>query len=493
MSRVTFRTSLTALLTVALAAISYLVWQSQSASDGEAAADQKSAASAAPAEGPPTQVTLPPEKFAAAGILSVAATRKIVQQTRTVPGRVDYNAQRRVELKAPVDAVVQDVLVKPGDAVTAGTRLALLVSSEVGTTRADVEKNVADVKIANQAVEWAEQIATNLDELLLAIRQGTKPREIEQEFQEKLLGEHRVHVYSTWLKYLLAEQLWSELQPMIEKGSVASQVARQRASERETAKAAFQAACEQSRFDAHQQREKARAARDYARRVLDVSRQQLRTLLGAFSEVEEAGDQAAGEGEQLTRFYLIAPFAGTVEQRSAAAAQRAAKGTLLFVVADTSNLWVSADIRERDSDALSLKEGATAVVRVPALGERVFPARVDFIGRAVSVETNAVPLIAVIESPESHLKPGMFAWVTLPLAATESALVIPAGALLTHEGRPFVFVETGERTYRRIDITIGARTLDWVAVKKGLKPGDRVVSQGTFLLKSELLLEPEDE
>lgn len=438
-------------------------------------------------------VTLPPEKLKAVQLHSIEVNRQFVQPTRTVPGKIGYRSIRRVDIKAPVDSVVHQVLVKPGDAVQSGSRLALLDSPEIGLARAELERNRADLVIATQARDWADQMARNLDDLLKFLESTPKPQQVETEFEEKVLGDHRQHLLSAYSRFHLANELYADIQPLAEKGAVSVQTVKQRESNREVAKAEFRGIVEQSRFDAAQQRKKAVAAMQYAGRIVEVSRQKLRTLLGEFSELAEAPETTSPTAGELTRFYLIAPFEGTVEQRHVAAAQRLSAGTLLYVVADTRELEVAADIRERDWQALSLREGSPVQVRVPALGGREFTAHVDYVGRAVSPDTQAVPLVAILQNPDHLLRPGMFVWVALPLGRTGEELVIPPSALLSHEGKKFVFVEESPSRFRRVDVTTGAETETWVAITHGLVPSQKVVDRGAFLLKSELLLEPEED
>ncbi len=139
----------------------------------ETAVDQTS-----PSDSPSGQrVTLPPEKLSAAHLHSIEVHRQPLQPTRTVPGRIDYRHILRVDIKAPVDSVIEQVFVKPGDVVERGSRLALLDSPEIGLARADVERNQADVAIARQNRDWAASIEQNLDALLEFLDDGPQPQQ----------------------------------------------------------------------------------------------------------------------------------------------------------------------------------------------------------------------------------------------------------------------------------------------------------------------------
>lgn len=469
-----------------LSSVGAFAWRSWS-HDG---AEDKTEASSSPSL-PEGTLELPPEKLANADVRCVPVTRQTVHPLRTVAGRVEYNGVRKVELRAVVDVVVDKVLVKPGDAVKAGTRLASFDSPEVGLLRAEVEKSQAELQIAEQSFAFADEIATNLETLLKVLAEHPTPELVEETFGTKLLGDHRQTIVAAYSRYQLAERRWRETQTS--SISFPAQQVRQWATERQTSKENYQSASEQAQFSARQQRDKARANRDFAARMVDVSRQKLQTLLGAFYQVPEGDDDSQNDANASMRFYLIAPIGGTIEQRSIAPAQRLTAGTPAFTLADTATLWIAADIRERDWQALSIHEGAVITARIPALDDREFEVRAEFVGRAVDKETHAVPLVAVVDNAERLLRPGMFAWVSLPAGATEEALVVPPGAIMTHESKPFVFVEEAPRTFKRVDVTVGQRTAEGVTIHSGLTVGQKVVTRGAFLLKSELLLERGEE
>jgi multidrug efflux pump subunit AcrA (membrane-fusion protein) len=87
----------------------------------------------------------------------------------------------------------------------------------------------------------------------------------------------------------------------------------------------------------------------------------------------------------------------------------------------------------------------------------------------------------------------MFVWVSVPMGQPRRVLAVPVTSIVQHEQTKFVFVADGPDTFRRVDVTTGLETPNWVEIKDGLKDGEKVVDAGTFALKSELLLERESE
>ena len=189
----------------------------------------------------------------------------------------------------------------------------------------------------------------------------------------------------------------------------------------------------------------------------------------------------------------MAPFAATVEELYVAASERVSLGEDIVLLADTTRLWVKADIRDKDWSALTLSTGQKIQVQSPALPNTTLDATIAFIGRTVSQESRATPLVADIQNENLLLKPGMFVRVLLPDGSASECLTVPDSAVVRHEGRVFVFVMSGTNEYVPRDVTLGLNVEPWVEIKSGLKAGEKIAVGGTFLLKSELLLEPEDE
>ncbi|MEO8498625.1 MAG: efflux RND transporter periplasmic adaptor subunit, partial [Planctomycetota bacterium] len=142
--------------------------------------------------------------------------------------------------------------------------------------------------------------------------------------------------------------------------------------------------------------------------------------------------------------------------------------------------------------ALSLATDQTLRLTVPAMPNAEFAAKVLFVGATVSSATLSIPLVAEVNNDAKLFRPGMFVWVDVPVAEPREALAVPVGAIQRHEEQAFVFVETSEDEFQRVDVETGIETPDWVEVTSGLTAGARVVDHGAFYLKSELLLEKEE-
>src|SRR5439155_23433346 len=184
---------------------------------------------------------------------------------------------------------------------------------------------------------------------------------------------------------------------------------------------------------------------------------------------------------------------GKIGERHTVKAALVAAGGPLFSVADTTTVWVSAEIHGRDWRALDfVQQDSELKVRVYALEGTPLTAKVQWVGPQVGDVTRSVPLVAELTNDDGKLKPGMFAWVLVPLDKPHDGLVVPAGAIMRHENQPFVFVPEDEHKFRRVDVELGLEMNDRIEILSGLKAGDTIVDRGTFYLKSELLLEREE-
>ncbi len=440
-----------------------------------------------------SHVSLTDAKWRAARIVVAPVERRTLQPTRTVPGRIDYNGTRHVAVKSPVEGLVRKMAVLVGASVAEGQVLAVIESPELGEHRADVLQQQAGLELARRERDWWQGLHSNLDELLARLKRPQEIAVLERDFADKPLGDYRRDIFSAYSKYRTADAINTNLKSLAE-GAVSTRMVLEQRAARDAASADFQAACEQVAFDSKQKLGKAVAAFDDASRRLAVAKERLTWLTGQSAPTDSASTETGDlkRDGSLSTWPVKAPFAATVEEVMLATTERVRQGDEILLLADTTRLWVQADIREKDWSALSLSAGQTVQVQTPALPGRTLDATIAFVGRAVNTETRAVPIVADIRNDEHLLKPGLFVRVLLPDGPPRETLAIPDSALVRHEGRTFVFVEVGPRDFEARDVVIDLSIDPWVAITSGLTARDRIATSGTFVLKSELLLEPEE-
>jgi cobalt-zinc-cadmium efflux system membrane fusion protein len=447
------------------------------------------------AAGPATTVKLAPEPLAAADIRLEAVEVRKLRDHLTVPGRLDYDARHRVDYAAPVDGVVAKMFVQVRQRVAKGEALAEISSPDVGLARDEVRRREDDRAIEKKAADWATTIGDNVALLLEAVAPHPPLADIERQFKDRVLGAYREKILGAYSRLIFVEKVNAGTRALSEGGVLSGRIIEERASNLEVAKANFTAVCEEAMFLTRQDRDRARASLEQADRLLQVSKEKLRTLVGGRLDpgiaTADDGGESPGESGSLSSLVLRTPFDGIVEDVLVARGERVQAGDNMFVVADMSTLWVRAQIHERQWTAVEVGEGQTVRVTVPGATVHETTARVSHVGATVEADSRSVALVGELDNDDAHFKPGMFVWVDLSQGDLREALSVPAAAVMRHEGQSFVFVPEGQGRYRRVDVKTGIESGDRVEITAGLTAGQEVVVQGAFVLKSELLLEKE--
>ncbi|MFN8740672.1 MAG: efflux RND transporter periplasmic adaptor subunit [Pirellula sp.] len=435
-------------------------------------------------------VTLPEGKLTAANLETAAVQSSVLEIANIITGRIQYDERKHVDIKAPLDGLLQEIVVTPGEQVERGELIAILRSPEIGQARSEVIKRKRELDLATQILNRESTISENLNKLLVKITPPANVTTSELNIDESALGVYRQEILTAHAKLQLAQELLGNIQPLAETGAIPGRTIRERQAELQIARSTFQTACDQAIYNSTQSKLESEAKVAESQRQFNLAQQLLEALLG-YKDNEDSTNLTSEEA--LSRLEIRAPFSGTIESRGFANQERVSKGDSILVLANTTSLYVSANLREGDWSAISLIAGTKIKVEVPALEHRSFDATVSFVGREIDSESKAIPLIATIDNQEGLLRPGMFVRVTIPIGKPREAITVSSNAIVQHENHSFAFVNLGGGRFRKVDVRTGQSTEDWIEVLDGLNLGDAVVARGAFLLKSELLLQGETE
>ena len=176
---------------------------------------------------------------------------------------------------------------------------------------------------------------------------------------------------------------------------------------------------------------------------------------------------------------------GTVVERKVTQGQYVNAGDMLFSVADLSTVWVKADVYE--SDLPQIRAGQPVEITSDALSGKTIHGSVEFIEPQASVETRTVPVHVHVANPGMRLRHGMFVRAVFN-ERQENALVIPRSAVLDTGTRKLVYVAKQNGVFEAREVQTGTPNNDLFPVVSGLKPGERVVTNGNFLIDSQTRL-----
>jgi cobalt-zinc-cadmium efflux system membrane fusion protein len=197
----------------------------------------------------------------------------------------------------------------------------------------------------------------------------------------------------------------------------------------------------------------------------------------------ELNSLKAGEGPR--RITLRAPLEGEVVERYAVLGQVVDPTQPILRIADLSRLWVELDLFERDLARVHI--GDPVEILSETYPGRTFHGTVAYIEATVDTATRAAKVRIEVPNPERLLRPGQFVHSRLiTRGKSEQAIAVSRKALLQVDGEPSVFVQTGTETYLARPVEVGRVAGDLVEIKRGLVEGDRLVTEGGFVLKSEL-------
>ncbi|MGH7207408.1 MAG: efflux RND transporter periplasmic adaptor subunit [Nitrospiraceae bacterium] len=189
---------------------------------------------------------------------------------------------------------------------------------------------------------------------------------------------------------------------------------------------------------------------------------------------------------QVAQVPLRASISGEVIQRNATVGEVIDPSKSLFTVADLSMVWVQADFPEQQ--VAHLKVGLSIAIKIAAYPDETFTGRISYLSSVIDPATRTVRARADVPNPNRKLRPEMFAEVNVVLDDAPG-LAVPASALQQAGEKTIVFLVRGERRFERREVVVGPVTDRYAAVMSGLAENDEVVTEGSYLLKSELLKE----
>lgn len=246
-----------------------------------------------------------------------------------------------------------------------------------------------------------------------------------------------------------------------------------------------------------------RAARLYTEKALSLQEKQRSEVdrVAAFEELDRARTEVRRSEESLGHLGITnkedptgesgetipvkAPFAGVVLDKHVTTGTAVTPGTALFVVSDLAQLWALAEIDETRVPLVAA--GRPAKVGVAAYATQPFEAKVGFVSDAVNPKTRRVTVRCNVPNPRGLLKPDMYCRVSLGEETPRPMVVVPAASIQEIDGKPHVFVAAAGGKFEKREVSLGATEGGTVEVRSGVKAGEKVAAQGSFLLKSALL------
>ncbi|MEO8327132.1 MAG: efflux RND transporter periplasmic adaptor subunit [Nitrospirota bacterium] len=210
-------------------------------------------------------------------------------------------------------------------------------------------------------------------------------------------------------------------------------------------------------------------------------------LVGLSHEDIKAIIENKGGHHPLSSFSLMASQAGTIIERHMTPGELITPMDKPFTIANLSMVWILLDIFEKDLAGVRLR--ANVRIAVDAYPGETFHGTVVYLSNLLDPATRTVEARVEIPNPEGRLRPGMFARSSIADSGSQGnqVLRVPQEAVQHIEEKPVAFVEKKPGTYEKRKVALGSQDDPFVEILSGLQEGERVVTNGSFYLKSVLL------
>lgn len=182
---------------------------------------------------------------------------------------------------------------------------------------------------------------------------------------------------------------------------------------------------------------------------------------------------------------IYSDSAGIVRTVNIAEGRFVSPGEVIAVIADLSTVLVKADVFESDIGHIRL--GLRARISNDALPKEL-TGEVKLIDSRSDLQTGSTPVRIQVENPGMILKPGMFVRSVLQVPLGSDVLTVPRSAVIDTGMDKIVYVALGSGIFERRSIRVGTPGKDLYPVVAGLAEGDKVVTNGAFLIDSQARL-----
>ncbi len=187
--------------------------------------------------------------------------------------------------------------------------------------------------------------------------------------------------------------------------------------------------------------------------------------------------------QSLSAYPLKTLLDGVIIEKHVTRGEAVTPESQAFVVADLESVWVDLSVYQRDLARIRPGQSARVIAGHDLPDSRGL---VSYVTPVVDERTRTATARIVLDNPDGFWRPGMFATAEVTVERVEAEVAVPLSALHSLGDETVVFVQ-GPEGFRPRPVTLGVRDREWAEVERGLVPGERIVIEGGFTVKSELL------
>ena len=218
----------------------------------------------------------------------------------------------------------------------------------------------------------------------------------------------------------------------------------------------------------------------------EVASQRQKLLLLGLSQRQVSGLKSSSQIN--SEVSLPAPSTGTVIARAANPGEVVEANKEILRIADLSSVWVVGQVYEKDLGRIRIGSGAS--ITAEAYPGRIFRGRVSYVDPTLDTATRTGQVRVELANPGQQLKIGMYVNIAFATVggAESTAPTVPTAAVQNINNQQVVFVATKEpNVFVMRPVRLGPEVNGRYPVVEGLTVGDRIVTEGSFLLRAEYL------
>lgn len=238
-------------------------------------------------------------------------------------------------------------------------------------------------------------------------------------------------------------------------------------------------------------RQSAAAQKDFEQAVSDQQAGEgaykaARAAVRVFGKSDAEIDKIVSDRKIDAALVIPSPISGLITARNAAPGFFAQPGSppAIYTVADTSTMWMFANVPEKD--APNLQVGQEVKATIAALPGRVFPGKIATIGANVDPNTRRVLVRSEIADPKYELRAGMFANFVITIAPPKKTVAVPLdGVVREGDGTMTVWIAADRHTFKKQIVKIGLIRDGYAEITDGLQLGQLVATDGSLFISNQ--------
>lgn len=198
-----------------------------------------------------------------------------------------------------------------------------------------------------------------------------------------------------------------------------------------------------------------------------------------------SGGQGGTEDQIDSHLALRSQINGRVAEVLAKPGQSVSIGQKLMTVVDPSKVWIRMNVYEKDY--FRVGEPSGALIRLTGTNRTIVLQndnwRILSMGEIVDQATRTIPILIETNNPDGLLRIGQILQMELYTSTEKKVLAVPASSVFNEDTRDIVFVQTQGESFIKKTVVTGSRDNGWFEIVSGLDPGDRVVTEGGYMVK----------